>query len=253
VYRWYGEVVRASLALVRGDLADAEHHAELGLAMATELGQPDALLIYGSQIMGLRWQQGRLGEIRALVDDLAAASPDQPALRAARCWLAAEVGDLDGARALLDADLSDGLLVPDDAFWLSAQCLWATAAARTRHREVAVLLVPRLREWHAQFVNTGSSPLGAGAQYLGLLAHALGDHDAADAWFAEALTVHEAMEAPVFTAWTRVAWADALVDRARPGDGERARVLLDAALESADTRGFGLIDREAAAVLSRIR
>ena len=90
------------------------------------------------------------------------------------------------------------------------------------------------------------------AHYLGRLAHTLDLHDEAEQWFRQALTLHEAMEAPFFVAMTQTAWADLLADRDQPGDGQRARALAEAALPVAHERGYGYVERDARSLLERI-
>ncbi len=69
---------------------------------------------------------------------------------------------------------------------------------------------------------------------------------------AAALAFHEAMEAPFFVALTQTAWADLLSDRDQPGDAQRARALIDAALPVARERGYGYVERNARSSLERI-
>ena len=89
------------------------------------------------------------------------------------------------------------------------------------------------------------------AHFLGRLAHGLDRFDEADQWFGEALARHEGLRAPYFVAFTQTAWAALLSDRNQPGDGQRARTLIDAALPVATERGYGYVERDARELLER--
>jgi hypothetical protein len=97
-------------------------------------------------------------------------------------------------------------------------------------------------------VAPGGAWLGSVAHYLGLLATTSRRFDAADLDFAQAAAAHERLEAAPWLALTRFAWAGMLFDRNREGDIERARGLLDQALDTARELGLVMIQRRAAAV-----
>jgi hypothetical protein len=120
------------------------------------------------------------------------------------------------------------------------------------HAAAASALRERLSPWRAQFVTTHVSVHGSVAHYLAMLEHVLHRFDDADASFAEALRVHEHMEAPFFVAWTKTAWAACLVDRGQNGDLERARALVAEALPVAADRGFADVAQQARALSGRI-
>jgi hypothetical protein len=154
---------------------------------------------------------------------------------------------------VLDTEVTNDFTVFDDASWLSAQVLWAHAVARSGHRPGSKLLYERLLPWHDQFATAHTTVTGGVAHYLGMLAHTLGHHDDADRWFAESVAFHEAMEAPYFVASSQAAWAALLVDRDQPGDLQRARALVAAALPTATERGFGYVERDARTLLTLLR
>ena len=60
---WMTAFKEAGSAIMAGDPERAEHLATAAFQLATETGQPDAFAIYGSQLMYIRHQQGRLGEL----------------------------------------------------------------------------------------------------------------------------------------------------------------------------------------------
>ena len=81
------------------------------------------------------------------------------------------------------------------------------------------------------------------AHYLGRLDHLLDRLDEADAWFAEAMVLHERLESPVFIADTRAAWAAMLADRDIGDDHRRAVEMADQAYDAATAGGYGYVAR----------
>ncbi len=248
--RWQIAYHGAWQQALEGDLDAAQQAATEGLALGTAAGQPDdALTIYRFQLMSLRYMQGRLnGRSRSLSQP----PPMGPGLDIFRVTAAfvTSLGDSpERAAPLLDAELAADFPMFPDSVWLAAQALWAEAAARTSHRPAASLLYRRLLPWHDQFATTHISVHGGIAHYLGLLSHCLERHDEAEAWFEQALALHEAMEAPFFVAWTQVAFAHLLAHRNQHDDARRARLLAGLALPIATERGYGYVERDARFVL----
>jgi len=237
---------------LEGDLVAAEEAADEALTLGTATGQPDALAIYGAQLVDVRGKQGRVHELVPLIEQAVQNNPGLPAFRAALVRAKSRHGADDEVRALLDIEVADKFPMPEDTQWLTAHALWADGAARCGHLPAAARLYELLSPWHAQFATTYITITGSVAHYLGLLAHALDRYDEANQWFAEALACHERMQAPYFVAFTQTAWAALLFDRNQPGDAESARAFLDAALPVATERGYGYVERDARELLERM-
>lgn len=239
------------LAALDGDVARAEHLAEEALSLGLHAGQPDAFIVYGAQLVFVRWLQGRLPE---LVDAVAQNRVDNPGLdvyRALDCWVRAHAGLHDEVRAQLDSEVADAFPAYEDQHWLTAHILWAYSAALVGHHDAAVLLRSRLAPWHRQCGTTHVTFAGVVAHYLGMVDHMLGELDTADRWYAEALTLHERLASPVLVAWTKAAWAALLNDRDQRGDQDRAHKMVDDAMEQARRNGWGLVEQAAAQINDR--
>lgn len=78
---------------------------------------------------------------------------------------------------------------------------------------------------------------------------ALGDLDQADAYFAQALEIHERIEALYFIAQTQVDWAEMLIQRDNPGDAEHAHEPAAQARVIAGQYHFPVLIERAAALL----
>jgi tetratricopeptide (TPR) repeat protein len=244
----YNRVWRYTL---EGDLVAAEAAVNEAFALGTMTGQPDALAFYGVQLINVRWMQGRLHELDSLIEQAVQDNPGLPAFRAVPVLAKSRAGADNEVGTHLDVEVANNFPMPEDLGWLTAHVFWAEGAARCRHRPAAAALAELLRPWHAQIVTTHLATSGSVAHFLGRLAHGLDRFDEADQWFGEALACHEGLRAPYFVAFTQTAWAALLSDRNQPGDGQRARTLIDAALPVATERGYGYLERDARELLER--
>ena len=240
------------IAGLRGDLAAYERLAETALTVGIETGQPDAMTIYGSQLGNVRFHQGRLRELIPLMEQGLADTPFLHAYRAMLALAHVHAGDTDQAQRMLDEDRTAGFPMPDHAGWSSGLACWADAAARARAVEAAPLLRERLLPYHDQIVTTASTFYPAICHYLGLLDHLTGRYDDAEQWFTEALQLHERIRSPLLIAHTHAAWAALLADRNQPDDHTRARVMAQQALDAATIGGYGYVETDARAVLTRL-
>jgi ATP/maltotriose-dependent transcriptional regulator MalT len=197
--------------------------------------------------------QGRLNEIVALIDGALNQNPGLDVLRASTCWARAYSGMDEEVQERLDSEISTGFQLYEDQHWLTGHILFADSAAKVRHLEAATLLRERLLPWHNQCPTTHITFGGVVAQYLGLLAQCLGELDEADDWFAEALALHERLEAPFLVAWTQSSWAGLLTERGGPGDLPHARKMLDRAVTVAGERGFGFVETASINLLEQLR
>jgi hypothetical protein len=153
---------------------------------------------------------------------------------------------------MLDEDRAAGFPMPDDLAWSTGLALWADTAARVRAVDAEPLLRERLLPYHDQIVTTASIFYPAVCHYLGLLDHLSERYDDAEQWFTEALQLHERIRSPLLTAYTHAAWAALLADRDQHDDHTRARAMAQQALDTATAGGYGYIETDARAVLSRL-
>lgn len=240
---WVDAQTRATQALLDGDPDRAEILAEEALAIGTESGQPDALLIYGGQLLDLRVHQGRAGEIVDLIAEGVNDSPGLPGLRAAVARAYLDADRPDEARALLD---DSGVDLPRDEIWLIGTSMWAQVAARLGALDAAAVLFDRLAPWAGQIptaVVAAQEPID---HCLGELAAALGRADAAHAHFAAAEATARRFGAPFYIARTLV--ERARLDRECDPDAAQARAA--EALAIAVEHGYARVEREAAGLLA---
>src|SRR5262249_59038874 len=129
--------------------------------------------------------------------------------------------------------------LPRDGNWLPAMVNLAEVAHGVGDAGSARDLYELLRPHAASAVVVAAAAcLGSVERYLGLLAVTLGRLDAAAEHFEAALAAHVRLRAPVYRARTAFVYASLLRRRGKPGDEERAAVLLADARATAQALGM---------------
>jgi hypothetical protein len=90
------------------------------------------------------------------------------------------------------------------------------------------------------------------ATFLGGLASMLGHFEEGEAHFKEAAELSRRGQMKFAEAHTNMLWGRMLRTRNEPGDADRARSLLEHARDSAATRGYAMVERQAMAELSTL-
>jgi tetratricopeptide (TPR) repeat protein len=240
------------MQLLRAGRFDAaEAAAEACLAAANRVGDADAAIWYGGQILALRWIQGRGAELLPLVEELAR-SPVIPTMNqvfpAAWAALAAEAGETDAAELALERLQSRGGLaaIPQSSTLLLTMFGVVEAAAALGDAETATeayaLLLP-----YASLPIIGSIGIvcfGAVDRTLGLAARTAGDLDAAVVHLERAVTANRRLGNRPLHAIALADLAATLRQRGAAGDAERAADTIAEAIAAADSLG---LDARAAA------
>jgi class 3 adenylate cyclase len=245
--RWVATWHAAAWQLLHGDLAAAERLAERAFAIGQEGGEPDAVFIYGAQLITIRVYQGRGEEIVEMLEQTASAQPDVAAwsagLASTLCWLDRRAD----AAAILEHAAKDSFenVLPAAAD-LTALLLYADAAAQTGNSDAASILHELIEPRADQIDWTGSNGYGHARMYLGLLAAVLGNHEQTDAHLAFACEFQEANGMLLGAARAHLGWAEALAAR---GETAPAREHAARALELSREHGYGAFEARAAALL----
>ncbi|HEY1737259.1 MAG TPA: hypothetical protein VGI86_01035, partial [Acidimicrobiia bacterium] len=209
-WRWLAIAYRVPFEIVRGEIEEAERFAEAALVYGNENGQPDALTIFGAELVNIRYHQGRYEDILPLIERALVDSPDLPVYAAVFVHGLARTGQLDRAREVLDEHLASDLAVPLNVQWVAGQVCWAEAACLTGSTAVAERVRERLVPYPDQMATTIMTVQPAIAHYLGMIDHLLGRLDDGDRWFARAAAVQERFDAPLLNAYTQASWASLL-------------------------------------------
>ncbi len=248
IMRWTAaHSARGCLALMRGDLAEAERYAEHALQIGSQAGEPDAAMFYGAQITQIRTLQGRGSEITELIEQSVQANPLIPAFKAALAWTLCWVGRDDEAKEIVAEAAADRFEhVPWEQTRTVALAFYADAAAQAGVTDAAEVLYELIEPWTVQVVWNGLGTCGHTSMYLGLLAAVLGRDEQADEHFAHAIGMQERDGMLVWAARAHLGWAEALAAR---GEHERASEQAARALELSHEHGYGAFELRAAAIL----
>jgi tetratricopeptide (TPR) repeat protein len=243
VHRWAATTMRALRALLDGSFEEAERLANEALSL--QPGRPNVLFTHLDQVALLRWEQGRLGELReawqGVVDQF-------PRAAFARAWLSladAELGHSDDARKGLRSLVELIPQRPRNGIWLPAVALASLLSAHLNEPDAAGTLYPILLPYAGHIVAfTAPQPivcLGSASFYLGLLATARSQWPEAVDHFQAAIGAHDRLGARSFLARTRYEYARMLRRRGQVADRTRALGLLDRALATASTLGMAAV------------
>ncbi|HET9773079.1 MAG TPA: BTAD domain-containing putative transcriptional regulator [Acidimicrobiia bacterium] len=243
---------RTARTILAGDLEEGERRAHAGFELGQATGQRDAPRILAIQLFGVRFDQGRLGELEERLAERVAAVPGLLVLRAFLALLLCELDRPDEAiehYELLAVENFTGM--PLNPAWIHTMPACAGVCASIGDRARAPVLFHLLEPYASQLAFTPAGSLGAVAHYLAILATTFGDFEEAERRFADAAATHERIGAPTWLARTRLEWARMLINRAQPGDAERAREFLGQALETARELGLANVERRAVQLRSK--
>jgi len=242
--RWRAQFVEARRLTWHGDLTSARRQARSALETGEAAGE-DAAYLHRGQLYLIWWTEGRLPEVGGALDSIAL---DRPLDRAFACHAYAHMSRPREARDLLAGLAARGFAdVPYNGFWLTVMALVADVAARVAEGDLLDEIHELLRPWRDQVVATPTTCFGTVAHYLGMLAAGLGRPSDADDAFGRATEAHERMDAPIWTARSRLEWGRSLLGR----DPDRARRQLALAHQVAQAHGAHGVVAEAA-TLTRV-
>jgi tetratricopeptide (TPR) repeat protein len=247
-FRWIGALWRATLALIDGRFDEVE--ALAGRARAITL-QDAYQLLSSVQLFRLRFEQGNMTDAKDVVVRTLEDLPENPILRAMHALVLAE------SEAMTQA-MKEYERIADDR---CAGVPWPLRPIALAYRtEVAVALgdVDRadwlyedFRPYSGQVVLSGvaSTCVGAVDRYLGMLASTMGRWSHAEGHYRDAAALEAGLASPPTTARTQYWHGRMLLDRAAPGDADRARGLLAGSLETAERLGMGRLAAQSGALL----
>jgi signal transduction histidine kinase/tetratricopeptide (TPR) repeat protein len=257
---WRAAVFRAMRATLRGRFEEAERLATRALEMGQRIKEPNAINVFGAQMLALRREQGRIAELEAVHRNFLEQHPDHPGWRCALALIYAESGREENARAELERVFTRVAESQPDPFWLLAVAtlsdVCAFAGDATRAPRLYELLSP-YRE-RCVIVGHAAGCLGSVSYYLARLARTCGSWGAAEGHFEEALRVNTALGGPAILARTRHAHADCILARLdaepwrdRQVEHRRALALIDSAL--ATYLQLGMTSYRERAVAAKLR
>ena len=226
-----------SLALAAGRFAEAEQAAERALALSEEHGDTDAAGVYGVQMFAIRRAQGRLDEVRSVLEAVSRRPDRRGVWRPGVAVLYAELGMVDEARAAFEELAADGFAsVPRDSVWPGSASFLADVCIALRDTERAAILYRESAHLAGHNVMVGMTVcLGPADRWLGGLAWLSGRSVDANAHFESALRLARPGDADAWRAQCQYEWA---IVRAADGDATGAASLAAEALDTARRLGM---------------
>ena len=240
----------AFLALLDGRWDEAAAHSDAMLAEAGDEPHPDVLAAYAGQVL----QRAReLGQHEQFLPLLEQAIADEPALIAYQAGLAsmtAEMGDLDRARALLDALVDRDLsALPRDQEFPATLALLAEACATVADSAHASIVLAALTPYAGRVILIHSvvGVVGAADRFIAMLAATVGDHERAATAYHQAIELETRIRSRPHVARTQI-WHARL--HRICGDLDSARAVAARALVVADEFAMTRLATEARKLLA---
>ncbi len=249
---WVASYTAASLALLHGDIEEAEEHATAALEIGLASGQPDAFAYYGVQLIMIRTEEGRLGELESVIADAVEQNPSIPAYEAVLAAAHLDAGNEEAARELVEEAAARSFALPEDQPWFDGIAYYAAVVIELQLRAHAAQLINLLSPFSEQIPDNGLTPEPPVATFLGGLATVLERFDEADSYFEQAAELNARGEMKYAAAYTNMLWGWMLRTRNGPGDANRSGALLEQARECAASHGYAEVERQAKAELSRL-
>ncbi|MFL5861853.1 MAG: ATP-binding protein [Solirubrobacteraceae bacterium] len=249
LYMWNALVWQAMRALLDGRLDEAEQFAASAVSSGIRSEGITAPQYYAAQILYLRREQSRMGELEDPVRDALRTNADRAAWRAALALLLHETGRTEEACAQFDRLARDDFQpIPRDGDWMVVIALAADLAHALDDTERAAVLYDLLTPYADTnvVIGLGAICLGATSRYLGRLALTLGRRADAVAHLRDAVQANAALQATVEHVHAQLDLAGAL------GAGREAIELLEAAETAAGELRLPAVARRAVLVRERL-
>lgn len=241
IFVWQAAVRRAMLTIFEGRLEEGERLAQRALELGQRAEGQNLIAAFGGQLLIVRWQQGRVEELRSLITQSRASQPNAKLWSAVLAFIESEAGNMAAARAEFEL-LAAGRFasIPNEDTLLVVLVLAALVCASLgdglRAEELYELLLPY--DGRNVVVSEGVACVGAAAHYLGLLAAAARRWDDAEAHFESAIALNTKTGGRPWLAHAEFELARMLLARRGAGDRVRSRDLLRSALGIARDSGM---------------
>jgi DNA-binding winged helix-turn-helix (wHTH) protein/tetratricopeptide (TPR) repeat protein len=234
-FRWRLLVLKTLCVTLEGRVEDAERLMHETLSLGETFGTENASLLFAAQLFMLSLERGRLADLDGIARAVLDEGPALPVIRTAVPLILLAAGRESAARdAFEQLCVRDFASIPRDNYWLFAMTNLARACVALGDSFRAERLYRQLRPFAGRIavVAHGAGCLGSVSHFLGLLAAAMGELDAAEEHLEEAEAVHRRLGARLLLAHTRRELALVLDKSGTPQARERARTSAREALET---------------------
>ncbi|OYD83612.1 adenylate/guanylate cyclase domain-containing protein [Azospirillum brasilense] len=233
--QWIARHGRAMQALLEGDFALAERHAEAALALGSSILGDPVEGVYGIQMFTIRREQNRLAEVAPVIKRFVDRAPGQMAWKPGLALIASDLGYSGFAQRMLDEIADGGYALARDAKRSTSLAYIAEVCASLEDEGKAERLYRLLEPYDDMTITAGVTTVcyGSAGRYLGRLATVLGDWDRAEEHFEKATLINQTMQAWPWLARTWRDYSHMLRRRSRQGDHQHADQLEENALKIA--------------------
>ena len=242
-FLWNALVWRAMLALLDGRLDAATELAQEAVSSGIRSDGVTAQQYYSAQLLAIRREQGRMGELEPAARELVAGNPTRRVWLGGLATLFMETGRMEEASAILAELEGDGFhTLALDNDWMLLSSMFADLASGLGDADRSARLYDQLLPYADVNVVIGIGAVcqGSTSRFLGRLALTMERRAEAVEHLEHAVAASERLGATVWVAHTQVDLARAL------GAGEQARALIARARATAAGHGLLVIERRAA-------
>ena len=256
--QWYALTIRGTRAFVEGRLDEAERLALEAFAPNRYELTPFSVYTFGTQLLWLRREQGRLGEVasQAGADYVDSRFSALPAVRVTTALVDADQGAPENARRELDRLVAGRLAdLPKDFTYLYNLAVLSELCSALGNPEAAAVLYDALRPFADRIVVLfmGAVCLGSASRYLGQLATTMGRWEQAEAHFEDAMEQNRHVRARLWIAHTQLDRAGMAHARGGPNASTNALALLDPCLVAARELGLRTLEQKARELAEWVR
>jgi DNA-binding CsgD family transcriptional regulator len=236
-------------ALAYGRLAEAERLTEEFESWLRHISHP--VEGYGVMMFAIRREQGRLAELRPLVEMIGRLGQEDATWWPGLAALYAELGMDSDAGRVLDRLAAQPTIGARDILQPVTLSYVADAVAATGH-PIAAAAYARLEPWAGRAVSAAAlACYGSADRYLGRLAEACGRHAAASAHYEAAVRFDEAAGWPLWAAHSKLALGAHLLRAGGRADRDRGLGLVEEAQRVAAASGLVGLAEHCSRVLVR--
>ena len=217
---WAVSFSQIAAAVASGRLDDAEERTRA----LPSYRIPDADTLHTASLAGIRYEQGRLGELEPTLQNMIERVPRVPLFRALLALANTELGRVADAQAIYDSLGQDLGNLVFDYFAAPTAAVLATVCCDLGDSRWAAGLFDRIGPYANQVASHPGVWFGSFSHHLGRLATTLDLLPEADAHFATAAATHERLGATTWLARTRLEWARMLLTQRpspRPGPSRK--------------------------------
>jgi hypothetical protein len=236
------ESLAALLAFLDGRLDASERRAAAALAIGRAAEIPEASALFGAQLLLVRREQGRIGELLPAFERANRGAATGLA-SVAHAYALAEAGQLEDARPLFEriVDAADEV-APGDSSRAAQLAMLAEVCTALEDAKRSRVLAARLDPYaERHLVVAGALSFGAAARMLAKLAVVARSAAEPGALFEAAIARNDALRAVPWSAHARADYARWLARSAEARDRSRAATLRGEAQSSAARAGLAVV------------